>query len=100
MHPIIKQHQQQITELCETFRVRSLAIFGSAARGTDFDAQTSDADFLIEFPSNSTLQAYFGFRDALANLLGCAVDLVDPGNIENPYLLRQINQEKEVVYEA
>ncbi len=100
MHPMIQQHQQQIIELCERFRVRSLTLFGSAARGSDFDTEASDVDFLIEFSPNSTLQAYFGLRDALADLLGRSVDLIDPKNIDNPYLLRQINQEKKVMYEA
>lgn len=103
MHPIILQHKKEITDLCERFHVRSLAVFGSAARGDDFDLEKSDADFLIEFSENGdtpALRSYFSFRDALADLLGRSVDLLDPANISNPYLLRQINQDKEIVYEA
>lgn len=103
MHPLIKEKQAEIRALCQRYQVRSLAVFGSAARGDDFRPDTSDADFLIEFERDSTLpplRAYFGLRDALADLLGRSVDLVDPTNIENPYFLRQIRQDREAVYEA
>lgn len=103
MHSIIKQHKQEIVALCERFHVHSLAVFGSTARGDDFDPLQSDADFLIEFSPNfemQTLSAYFDLREALAKLLNRSVDLLDPTNIENPYLLRRINKEKEIIYEA
>lgn len=103
MHPIITQRKREIADLCQRYQVRSLAVFGSAAREGDFKPESSDIDFLIEFAPDSKLsplKAYFGLRDALAELLGRSVDLLDPTNLENPYLLRQINQEKEPVYEA
>ena len=103
MHPIISQRKKEIADLCKRYQVRSLSVFGSAARADDFKPESSDADFLIEFSPDSTLpplRAYFGLRDTLAKLLGRSVDLLDPSGVENPYLLRQINKEREVVYEA
>lgn len=103
MHPLIQEKRTEIADLCRRYQVRSLAVFGSAARAGDFELGSSDADFLIEFfPDSglSPLRAYFGLRDALAKLLGRSVDLVDPTNIQNPYFLQQIQQEREAVYEA
>lgn len=103
MHPSIEAKKTEIIELCREYHVRSLAVFGSAARADDFDTEISDADFLIEFKTESTtpsLRTFFGLRDALATILNRSVDLVDPSNIENPYLLKQINQDRESIYEA
>jgi predicted nucleotidyltransferase len=77
-------------------------VFGSAARGSDFDPATSDADFLVEFEADAKqgLASYFAFKAALEGLLGLkrGVDLVEPGALRNPYLLAGINSSREVVY--
>ena len=55
------------------FGVRTLALFGSAARG---DAQDdSDLDFLVEF-EQKTFDNYMGLKELLESLFGCRVDLV------------------------
>lgn len=102
MHPSIAAKKAEIIGLCREYHVRYLAVFGSAARADDFDTETSDADFLIEFEAGNatpSLRAFFEFRDALAATLNRPVDLVDSSNIENPYLLKQINQDRESIYE-
>jgi hypothetical protein len=53
--------------------VRSLGLFGSAARGQS--APASDLDFLVEFDRN-TFDAYMGLKEFLENLFDCPVDLV------------------------
>jgi predicted nucleotidyltransferase len=103
MRPEIEQHRAAIAEICRRYRVRRLEVFGSAARGDDFDPARSDADFLVEFEQNaelSALEEYFGFRDSLAQLLGRPVDLVEAGAVKNPYVLASINRSKECVYGA
>ena len=49
MHTAIADKKAKLIELCCQYNVARLEVFGSAARGTDFDPQTSDADFLVEF---------------------------------------------------
>ena len=49
MHPTIIQNAPEIAEICRHYGVRRLYLFGSAAHGTDFDPDRSDADFLVEF---------------------------------------------------
>ena len=45
---LLEEHQAQIADICRTFRVRRLDVFGSAVRD-DFDPARSDVDFLVEF---------------------------------------------------
>lgn len=85
MHTLIEQHRTAIADICRRYGVRRLEVFGSAARGTDFDPDRSDADFLVEFEQRADLdplKQFFGFADALQELLGRPVDLVERGAIE------------------
>jgi predicted nucleotidyltransferase len=99
----ITLHREEMRALCRRFHVRRLDLFGSAARG-DFDPERSDVDFLVEFdrghPNALSLRAYFGLKEALENLLGRSVDLVEPGAIRNPYLKASIERSREPVFEA
>lgn len=102
MHPSIARHRETIEALCRRYHVRRLEVFGSAARGEDFDPDHSDADFLVEFEPQavSTLAEFFEFRDDLSKLLGRPVDLVEAGTIRNPYVLETIDRSRETVYGA
>lgn len=101
MHALIENHRAAIADICRRFGVRRLEVFGSAARADDFNADTSDADFLVEFvPGNGLpfLRRYFGLQDALSHLLGRPVDLVEPGAVRNPYIRASIDRARETVY--
>jgi hypothetical protein len=103
MHQLIDDHRAEIALLCRRYGVRRLEVFGSAARGSDFDAANSDADFLVDFEARSNLpplEQFFGLADALEALLGRPVDLVERGAIRNPFILASINQAHEIVYAA
>ncbi len=101
MHAAIADKREEVTELCRRYGVARLEVFGSAARGTDFDPQTSDADFLVEFRldhGRAPLQQYFDFAEALRQTLGRSVDLVESGAVQNPYMRAAINKSRELVY--
>lgn len=102
MHAAVEQHRAAIEALCRKYGVTRLDVFGSATRD-DFDETCSDVDFLVEFvqavPGMSALRQYFGFKEDLEALLGRSVDLVS-GKIENPYLRRSIEADKEPLYAA
>ncbi len=102
MHPVITQHRTAISAICQRYRITRLDVFGSAARADDFDADASDADFLVEFAPDAVvgLATFFGAKADLEKLLGRSVDLVEPGAIRNPYLLASINRSREPVYAA
>ena len=103
MHRVIDFNRTGIGQLCRRYGVRRLEVFGSAARGGDFDPAASDADFLVEFDPESALgplERYFGLAEALEGLLGRRVDLVEAGAVRNPYVLAGINSAREGVYAA
>jgi predicted nucleotidyltransferase len=100
MPPLIDQRRAEISRICEEHHVRKLEVFGSAARGTDFDPAKSDADFLIEFErqTKKRLQAYFQVKEALERLLQRSVDLVESGALKNPFVIASINRSRETIY--
>ena len=101
MHSAIADKKARLIELCGQYNVARLEVFGSAARGTDFDPQTSDADFLVEFEPESDLSPFyqfFDFAEALKTVLGRRVDLVESAAINNPYLRAAIDKSRELVY--
>ena len=101
MHAYIAEKREELAELCRQYDVVRLEIFGSAARATDFDPDTSDADFLVEFDPDSTLppfDQYFDLARKLRETLGRPVDLVEVHAIRNPYLRVAIDKSRELVY--
>ena len=101
MHAAIADKKDELAELCRRYGVSRLEVFGSAARGVDFDPETSDADFLVEFNPHSGLapfDQYFDFADALRRTLERPVDLVESGSVHNPFLWAAIERSRELVY--
>jgi predicted nucleotidyltransferase len=102
MDPSVAEQRAEIAELCRRYRVRRLELFGSAV-GEHFDAQRSDADFLVEFEplaEGEYADSYFGLRESLQSLLSRPVDLVMTGAIRNPYFLKAIEPTRTVLYAA
>ena len=102
MHPLIETNRPELTRLCQRYGVRRLELFGSAAGG-DFDSQSSDVDFLVEFqelPPAAYADAYFGLLEALSDLLHRPVDLVTLPSVKNPYFLRGIEPSRTMLYAA
>lgn len=100
----IAAHREELQHLCRRFGVRRLEVFGSAARGTDFDPAKSDIDFLVEFEPGEAgaplFDTYFGFKESLEALFGRNVDLVEAGAVRNPYLKENIERSRETVFAA
>jgi len=88
--------------LCRKHHVKTLEVFGSAVDGT-FDLAKSDLDFLLEFlpaAGGRPFYGYFDLKQELEKLFGRKVDLVMPGAIRNPYLLKAVNRQRTVLYAA
>lgn len=101
MHAAIVDKREELAELCRCYGVARLEVFGSAAHGTDFDPQSSDADFLVEFDPDSGLapfDQFFDLAEALRRTLERQVGLVEAGTVHNPYLRAAINRSRELVY--
>ena len=103
MHAAIADKREELAALCRHYDVARLEVFGSAARGGDFDPEACDADFLVECDPGSALRPfcrYFDLGDALSNGLDRRVDPVELRAVRNPYLRASINRSRGLVYRA
>lgn len=93
---------EAVAEACRQHQVRRLHIFGSALRD-DFDPSRSDLDLLVEFQPldpASLYRAYFDLERQLLSIIGRPVDLVMADAVSNPYVRRDIDASKQLIYEA
>lgn len=96
----IERHRERLADLCRHFGATRLDVFGSALRA-DFDPANSDLDFLVEFEPLSPVrhaEAYFELKRELESMFGRPVDLLTPSALDNPFLRRRINAERQAVY--
>ena len=102
MVDLLANKQQEITELCARYGVARLYVFGSALRD-DFQVDTSDLDLLVEFgplEPYARVDAYFNLLDELRALFGREIDLVMVGAVKNPYIARDIEHTRRLLYAA
>ena len=101
MHPEIAVRIKEIAGICRRYRVSRLEVYGPAARGTDFDPNTSNADFLVEFepPTLAGLsERYRGLTGDLRALLGRKVVLIRLETTDSDSLPTEIDQSRKRVY--
>ncbi len=101
MHAAIAGKRDAVSAVCRRYGVARLEVFGSAARGWDFNPGSSDFDFLVEFNADlrlPPLEQFFGLASALEQLLGRPVDLVEPAAVRNPFIRAEIDRSREVIY--
>jgi predicted nucleotidyltransferase len=91
-----------IADAARRFGVLRVALFGSAAQA-DVAVVPHDLDVSVRFDPDdgrSRAELVFGLREELERLTGMPVDLVEPEGIDNPYLLRELDDSEVVLYEA
>jgi len=69
---LLKKHQDDLRQR----GVKSLAVFGSVARGEA--TENSDIDVLVDFSQPVGLFEFIRLKNTLETLTGCRVDLVTP----------------------
>jgi predicted nucleotidyltransferase len=102
MISIVQTNREGIERLCRRYRVRRLELFGSAVRG-QFDPETSDLDFLVDFEQlkpEEYADTYFGLLEGLRALFNRNVDLVMASAVKNPYFLEGIKRSRTLLYAA
>jgi predicted nucleotidyltransferase len=95
----LKDHIDQINELCNTHDVRSLFAFGSIVSNNLKTA--SDIDLIVDIDSKDPLDYsdnYFTLKFQLENILKRPVDLLEAKAVKNPFLKKQIDNTKVLVY--
>jgi predicted nucleotidyltransferase len=102
MTGVLENNLGAIAEVCVRHGVVRLDAFGSALRD-DFRPDESDLDLLVEFAPmepDARVDAYFGMLEELRALLGLEVDLVMAGAVKNPYIARDIERTRRMLYAA
>ena len=88
---IVRRLKAKRQRLAAEFKVKSLALFGSVARG-DMRSD-SDVDVLVEFKGPTTFDRYMDLKFFLEELLGHPVDLVTRKGVRPelaPYIEREL----------
>lgn len=98
---LIELNIGRIIELCHQYIVRTLAVFGSIL--TDKFNDSSYVDLLVDFDTTNHEQReyvcnYFDFLEALENLFGRKVDLIERGGVRNKLFLNLIDKKKQMIY--
>lgn len=90
--------REKIAGFCQKWRIKELAIFGSAVRD-DFRPD-SDVDVLVVFHDDAgwSLFDHIKAEEELKQLFGRDVDLVERRTIRNPFRRHHILNNHEVIY--
>lgn len=98
---LLNSKKEDIEKACKQFKVAELFVFGSVLTKSFND--TSDIDFVVEFDKGfkeGSFVQFFGFKEALEQLLGRRVDLVCYNAIRNPYFKSDVDSTKKLLYAA
>lgn len=92
-------HTDAIEQICRSYHVRELAVFGSVLR-EDFRGD-SDVDLLVEFERDAPIGflALAAMMRELTEVLGRPVDLVTKGGLK-PAIRDHVLAEAQVLYAA
>lgn len=102
MTDVLEEKREAIAEACRRHGVARLEAFGSVVRH-DFRPGESDVDLLVELgpmEGYARVDAYFGLLEDLRAILGQQVDLVMASAVKNPYIARDIERTKQMLYAA
>ena len=81
------------------YKVKRLFAFGSVL--TNRFTDKSDIDLVVDFDKEKVddyFSNFFDLKYALENLLGREVDLLEEQAIRNPYLKKDIDMTKQLIY--
>jgi len=95
----IKDHIEQIKQLCNAHNVKSLFAFGSVV--SDKLKAESDIDLIVDIDSKDPIDYsdnYFDLKFQLENILNRQVDLLEAKALKNPFLKKQIDNTKVLIY--
>jgi len=95
----IQFDSEQLAAFCRERGIRKLSLFGSVLR-EDFDPRRSDVDVLAEFAPGALKGVgfrYFGYEEALAEIIGHKVDFCSR---LNKYIEPSVRREAVTLYEA
>ena len=98
----IKQSLPDFIELCRIHQVKSIYAFGSSIT-PHFNPDTSDIDLVVKIDNNNPLERgemLLSLWDQLEDFFKRKVDLLTENSIKNPFLKRQIDSTKVLIYDG
>jgi predicted nucleotidyltransferase len=101
MQQIIKDKLSELKEICKTYDVKTLHVFGSAC--TENFNENSDIDILISFKDISIeryTDNYFNLHDQFERLFKRNIDLITENSLANPYFVKSLEETKQLLYAA
>lgn len=96
---LIDNNINKIKALCEKHKVTKLFVFGSVL--TNRFNENSDIDFVVDFNKKNItdyFSNYFDLKYALEELFKRDVDLLEEQTIKNPYLKKNVEETKALIY--
>lgn len=96
---LVESNKEKIRNLCQMHKVKELFVFGSAVKNTF--TKESDVDLVVDFDGVDLVEYadnYFNLKFALESLFNRRVDLLEANGIRNPFLKKQIDSEKQLIY--
>jgi predicted nucleotidyltransferase len=97
----IESKIEELNSLCIKYRVKKLFVFGSIVKG-NFNANTSDVDLIVEvenLPPEQKGEILMKLWTELELLFSRKVDLITNMNLRNPYLKKDIENSKILLYD-
>ena len=96
---LIENYIHKIIDLCKKHKVQKLFVFGSILTNRFNDK--SDVDLVVDFNKKEVedyFDNYFDFKYSLEELLGREIDLLEEQTIKNPYLKKNVDATKTLIY--
>ena len=101
MNRIVTERIDELIQLCNTYNVKTMHVFGSVC--TDKFNEHSDIDILISFNNLSVEQYtdnYFDLHNKLEELFHRKIDLLTENSLSNPYFIESLERTKMLLYAA
>ena len=95
----LDKYTNEIDTLCRQNKVKSLYVFGSVL--TERFSEKSDIDLVVDIDSNDPFDyadSYFNLKFALQDLFRRPIDLLENKAIKNPYIRKNIDSSKSLIY--
>jgi predicted nucleotidyltransferase len=96
---LVELNIEKIKNLCAKHKVSKLFVFGSVLKDTF--TNESDIDLVVDFEQldlSEYADNYFDLKDQLESIFNRPVDLLEEKGIRNPFLRKQIDNEKRLIY--
>lgn len=96
---LVELNIEKIKNLCVKHKVNKLFVFGSILKDTF--TNESDIDLVVDFEKldlSDYADNYFDLKDQLELIFNRPVDLLEEKGIRNPFLRKQIDKEKQLIY--